>query len=198
MGNQDIVRQFRELFRKNGAVEPPDDPWFREADPMKMLYITDLYGTYGREPALCQKGELKFLRGCMAPAEMITFYRRYEPHHLPGTRAGVTLLDLEGIRAENSGGVSGKALIRCRLITFAVTAGGMALCVDLNHRIPCVVLADAGNCPLESCRDVRKISRPVARDFTTFMGKLSQDQYDDLEKTFYPHRKKALLWSKTN
>lgn len=189
MGNQDIVRQLRELFRKNGAVESPDDPWFREADPVKMLCLTDLYGTYSRDSSVYLNDELKTLRGCMTPAEMILFYRYYEPCNLPDTRAGVNLLDLEGIRAENSSGAPGGVLIRYRLLTFATTVGGMALCVDLNHRIPNVVLVDDSDCYSADCvksyRDVKKIARPVARSFTTFLQGLSRDQYDDLEDTVF-------------
>ena len=189
ISNQDIVRQFRELFRKNGAVESPDEPWFREADPMKMLCLTDLYGTYSRDSSVYLNDELRSLRGCMAPAEMIIFYRYYEPCNLPDTRAGVTLLDLDGIRAENSSGAPGGILIRYRLITFATTIGGMAVCVDLNHRIPNVVLVDDSGCYSADCvksyRDVKKLSHPVARSFTTFLQRLSKDQYDDLEDTVF-------------
>jgi len=188
MSNQDTVRRFRELFQKNGAAESREDPFFREADPIKMLCLTDLYGTYSRDSSVYLDGELNSLQGYMAPGEMIVFYRYYEPHHLPTTRAGVYLCDLDGIRAENSSGAPGGVLIRHRLLTFATTIGGMAICVDMNTRKGRIVLVDNSDCYdvdcVKSYRDVKKISHKVAEDFSTFLWKLSGDEYDDLEDAF--------------
>ena len=61
--------------------------------------------------------------------------------------------------------------------------------MDLNHLIPNVVLVDDSGCYSADCvksyRDVKKLSHPVARSFTTFLQRLSKDQYDDLEDTVF-------------
>jgi len=181
-----IVERFREVFIGNGAEEEEDYPWFAPADKEQIKYLTELYDTFNYWTQIYLDDELEVLKEYKVPDLVVDFYSQYEPKDIPGTHAGIYLLDLEAIKDENASGV----LIKYGLITIATTIGGDLVCIDLNDKSddPKVVLIESWECSdpedVSDYEYVCEISHVVEDKFSDFIWKLSGDEYEDFEDTY--------------
>lgn len=186
-----VVERFKEVFKRNGAVEDKDYPWFGKADEEKLKYLTDLYSTFNYWTSIYLDDELETLMNYKVPQSVIEFYVQYEPKGIPTTEAGIYLLDLENIKDENSSDAGGGVLLKYGVITIATTIGGDLVCIDLNNmknNEPKVVIIEHWECCdvdcVKSYEDVCEIEHLVSESFSEFLWKLSGDEYEDFEDTF--------------
>lgn len=185
-----VVERFKKVFEGNGAVEDSEYPWFGQADKEQLTYLTDLYKTFQYWTQIYLDDELEALKDYKIPQSVIDFYAQYEPKDIPITNAGIYLLDLEAIKAENST-AGGGVLLKYGLVTIATTIGGELVCIDLNdmkNDEPKVVIIEHWCCcdvsDVESYEYVCEIEHLVAESFSEFIWKLSGDEYEDFEDTY--------------
>lgn len=186
-----VVERFKEVFKRNGAVEDKDYPWFGKADEENLTYLTDLYSTFNYWTSIYLDDELEALKNYKVPQSVLEFYAQYEPKGIPTTEAGIYLLDLENIKDENSSDAGGGVLLKYGVITIATTIGGDLVCIDLNNmknNEPKVVIIEHWECCdvdcVESYEDVCEIEHLVSESFSEFLWKLSGNEYEDFEDTF--------------
>jgi hypothetical protein len=121
---------------------------------------------------------------------------------------GIRLLDLEEMKVENSSAAPGMYLLKYGLLTIATTIGGHAICLDLNTKQPCVVMADHAFCSYnddlklvecvlvpdeiaESYADdepivlsyalIKQCLPEIAASYQDFLLKLSNESYEDMD-----------------
>lgn len=116
-------------------------------DEHRLAALSKLYDFYSKWSAIFleEDEELVELKDYELPESVLNFYRDYEPNELPCLEGGIYLLNLEGIKDENSNSSPGAYLIKYGLVTIAITIGGNAICLDLNwiaNGEPRVVYAD--------------------------------------------------------
>jgi hypothetical protein len=144
----DIVQRLhRQLENQGIGLEVIAGSFKHCGSEERLKVLTDLFGTFSYWSAVYRQNddELADLHHYRIPECIINFYREFEPGNIPCLSDGVGLLNLEGIKMENSSFAPGAYLIRFGLITFATTTGGNAICMDLNELTegePRIVYAD--------------------------------------------------------
>lgn len=158
-----------------------------------------------------QYEELKNLFGEQVTA-VLDFYKLFQPVDLPLTDSYVKLLDIDSIIEENMNSEQSRYLADFGVYTFALTVGGNILCIDVNDCVdgdPVVLIADSSFCSYnedderveidmipESVEEdfddeeyvelnyvnIRKCLGKIEDSFMTFMDKLSQNKYEDIEE----------------
>ena len=143
---------------------------------------------------------------------IIDFYREFQPYNVPMSKSYVKLLDIDNMLLENTNAEPGKYLAEYGCFVFALTVGGNVLCIDTNNvksGDASVLIADANFCSyneiyecteigiipdevLEQLADneivplnypnIVKCLKKVEDSFFAFMLKLSNDEYEDIEK----------------
>jgi hypothetical protein len=197
---------------KNGSH--PNDIKFGEAKISDLTYLTDLYDTYSYWSQFYRDNDLESLRGLKVPQSVVEFYAHFEPKSLPLLNGGIGLLDLAGIKEENSSGSPGLYLIKYGIITVATTIGGHSICLDINHLNdgePRVIIIDYTFCTFNDDLDiieclngiediekeygdeepiilsyeiVKKCCSEIAATFSEFLKKISNEEYPDLEDKY--------------
>ncbi|MCH5138317.1 SMI1/KNR4 family protein [Clostridiaceae bacterium UIB06] len=143
-----IISKIQNYLMQKGFDESEISSTFSPClDKEKLKLLTDLYKffSYWSSVFYEEDGELLALKNYRVPKDIISFYENFEPKELGDLNGDVCLLDLDGIKEENCSAFPGAYLIQYGLITFATTAGGNAICMDLNiinNGEPRVIYAD--------------------------------------------------------
>ena len=78
MEHSKVIQRFRSVFLKNGTNETDDNPFFRMANPQKLIFLTDLCGTFSYWTRIYLNNKLETLKAYHVPAHIIKFYQNYE------------------------------------------------------------------------------------------------------------------------
>lgn len=130
-----IEEVHNQLKRKNYSKGIIDNSFGICKDEEKLSILKDLYGTFSYWSSIYfqEDEELIELKDYQISDKIIDFFRQYEPKDLPYLGGGVRLLDLDGIKEENSNYSPSAYLIKYGLLTFAATIGGNVISMDLNE-----------------------------------------------------------------
>lgn len=173
-------------------------------------------GINGMDSFFCQATESQIdkLRNLVGDNvdKVLEFYGKYQPVNVPQLPCYLKLLDIEAIIEENSYGEPSMYLSKYGVITFGVTAGGNAVCLDTNNAIngdPAVLIADSAFCYYdddskevlvslipEEVEDQFDLSEPIVMNydniklclkkindsFVDFLMKISENYYQDIEE----------------
>lgn len=143
--------------------------------------------------------------------KVVEFYKEYQPAYTPEFPCYLKLIDIESIIEENSCAEPGMHLAKFGVITFAITAGGNAVCFDVNDSKdgdPTVLIVDSGFCFYDDeineivvatipdrvveqfdlsqpnildYKSIQLCATKINDSFLDFMKKLSESYYEDIE-----------------
>jgi hypothetical protein len=177
-------------FRKSLNIEDTEQKLFVKATEEQLNSLINLIGE--------------------EPTEVISFYKDYQPYEMPMLDCYLSLCDIEGIIEENTSIESGKYLPDHNIFVFAVTVGGDIVCIDKNdmrNGDPAVLAFSSSFCiyndytgaveivdypddvELEddemlefNYENIVKCGCKIEDSFTTFIEKLSRNEYEDIEE----------------
>lgn len=179
----DIVQNFKRNYEKENM--------FCHASDEQIRKLTNLFGRNVRK--------------------IIEFYKEYQPNNIPMLDSYVQLIDIDKIILENTVSEPGKYLAEFGVFVFAVTVGGNLVCIDTNDcedGDASILIADSIFCSYNKHHDcieigivpdelinelmedgiirlnysnIKKCLTKIESSFFTFMNKLSNNEYDDVE-----------------
>lgn len=215
MGNYPtVVREIQNNLIRQGADKETVSEAFGNGQNEKLNYIKELYNTYSKYSQLYKEEDLQNLKNITTPHGILEFYENFEPKNLPILAGGITLLDLESIKNENSSAAPGMYLIKYGVIVFATTVGGHAICMDLNdihNDEPCILICDYTFCSFNddlagvevvnlpediannyapdepimlSYELIKKCLPEISKTFSGFIEGIANEIFSDIEKEY--------------